>query len=90
MFTTTDGEGKTTYHPSEFIVWEKFFMAHEFPSLLCPSGITSVFVSLDLSNEVGMPRSVQVGDNALHCRIIYQLKANLVPVDASLVVGEDG
>ena len=65
-------------------------MAHEFPGRLCPTGITSVFVSLDLANEAGMPRSVQVGHNALYCRLIYQLKAHLVPVDASLVVDEDG
>ena len=95
MYTTTsrDSEDKEeiTYHPSKFTVWEKVFMAQEFPDLLCPSGITSCFVSLDLSNEAaGMPRSLQVGSNRTYCRLIYQLKAQLVPVDTSLVVDEDG
>ena len=65
-------------------------MAMEFSDLICPAGITSVFVSLDLSLEAGMPRSVQIGLGPEYCRLIYQLKAQLVPVNASLVVDEDG
>ena len=36
-----------------------------------PAGFTSVFVSIDLSSESGMPRSVQVGTGYHYCWLIY-------------------
>ena len=65
-------------------------MAHEFPDGFCPAGASSFPVSIDLSSDAGMPSSVQVGIGMMYCRLIYQLKAQLVPVDRSLVVDEDG
>ena len=55
---------------------------------MCPAGVTSVFVPLDLSMD--MPRSVAVGIGALYVRLYYRLKVQLVPVDRDLIIDEDG
>ena len=63
-------------------------MPHYFADNLCPAGVTSVFVPLDLSKD--MPRSISVGIMNLFVRLYYRLKAQLVPVDPDLIVDEDG
>ena len=88
LFTTTDSEGNVTYHISKFRVWEKNFMPHYFADNMCPAGVTSVFVPLDLSQD--MPRSISVGIIPFFSRLYYRLKAQLVPVDPDLVVDGDG
>ena len=55
---------------------------------MCPAGVTSAFVPLDLSMD--MPRSVAVGVGALWVRLYYRLKVQLVPVDLDLIIDEEG
>ena len=74
------------------VTWEHTFIAHSFENKICPAGITTVPVRIELPPDCPRSQRAVIHDyiDLTLCKLQYFFKAQLIPMDKSLVLNEQG
>ena len=71
-----DDEGNRCNYKSE-VVWEKTYMAHEFPGSMCPAGTQEINLVFNLPEN--MPQSFLFTGPGVQIKLCYFFMAQVVP-----------
>ena len=77
-------------HKKKLKAWEKVITLCEFDNNIIPFGETAVPFSFDVPHDVVQSLHYYNGNNELYARIKYFIKAQVTPVDVSLLNDEYG